>query len=57
MIASLSSPPIAPVGKLQALHRREKRLGFHLDSLRKQLPSTRSQDIRQWIVDLVGMTE
>jgi len=29
---------IAAVGKLQALHRREKHLGFHLDSLRKQLP-------------------
>ena len=33
---------IAAVGKLQALHRSEKRLGFHLDSLRKQLPRTRS---------------
>jgi hypothetical protein len=48
---------VAAVGKLQALHRGEKRLGFHLDSLRKQLPRTRSQNIRQWIVDLVGLTE
>jgi len=48
---------VAAVGKLQALHRGEKRLGFHLDSLRKQLPSTRSQNIRQWIVDLIGLTQ
>ena len=48
---------VAAVRKLQALHRGEKRLGFHLDSLRKQLPRTRSQDIRQWIVNLVGLTQ
>src|ERR1035438_6174147 len=34
-----------------------KRLGFQLDSLRKQLARTRAQDIRQWIVDLVGLTQ
>ena len=43
---------VAAVGKLQALHCGEKRLGLHLDSLRKQLPRTRSQDIRQWIVEV-----
>jgi len=48
---------VAAVGKLQALHCEEKRLGLHLDCLRKQLPRTRSQDIRQWIVDLVGQTQ
>ncbi|MCP1759821.1 transposase [Bradyrhizobium japonicum] len=48
---------VAAIGTLQALHRGEKRLGFHLDSLRKQLPSTRSQNIRQWIVDLIGLTQ
>src|SRR3954465_9240719 len=48
---------VAAVGKLQALHCEEKRLGLHLDCLRKQLPRTRSQDIRQWIVDLVGLTQ
>src|ERR1700756_5243644 len=48
---------VAAVGKLQAIHRGKKRRGFHLDSLRKQLPGTRSQDIRQWIVDLVGMAQ
>jgi hypothetical protein len=47
---------VAAVQKLQALHRGEKRLGFHLHSLRKQLPRTSSQDIRQWIVDFVGLT-
>jgi hypothetical protein len=48
---------VAAVRKLHALHRGQKCLGFHLDSLRKQLPRTRSQDIRQWIVDLVGLTQ
>src|SRR4051794_2255048 len=48
---------VAAVGKLQALHCEEKRLGLHLDCLRKQLPRTRSQDIRQWIVELVGLTQ
>jgi hypothetical protein len=48
---------VAAVGKLQALHCEEKRLGLHLDCLRKQLPRTRSQDTRQWIVDLVGLTQ
>src|SRR4051812_14671501 len=48
---------VAPVGKLQALPCEEKPLGLHLDCLRKQLPRTRSQDIRQWIVDLVGLTQ
>src|SRR3954471_19540847 len=48
---------VATVGKLQAFHRGEKRLGFHLHSLRKQLPRTRAQDIRQWIVDLVRLTQ
>jgi hypothetical protein len=28
-----------------------------MDSLRKQLPHSRSQDIRKWILDLVGQTE
>jgi hypothetical protein len=48
---------VATVGKLQVLHCGEKRRGLDLDSLRKQLPRTRSQDIRQWIVDLVGLTQ
>jgi hypothetical protein len=48
---------IAAVGKLQVLHRGKKRISFHLDSLRKQLPRARSQDIRQWIVNLVGLTQ
>jgi hypothetical protein len=48
---------VAAVQKLQALHRGEKRLGFHLHSLRKQLPRTSSQDSRQWIVDFVGLTQ
>lgn len=46
---------VSPVGKLQVLHRREEGLRLDLDSLRKQLPRTRSQDIGQWIVDIVGI--
>jgi hypothetical protein len=32
-------------------------LGLHLDSLREQLSRTGSQDIGQWIIDLVGVTK
>ena len=35
----------------------EERLSFQLDSLREQLSRTRSQDIGQWIIDLVGVTK
>jgi hypothetical protein len=35
----------------------EKCLGLHLHGPRKKLPRTRSQDIGQWIVDLVGLTK
>ena len=48
---------VSSIGKLEVLHRGKKRLGFELDSLRQQLPRTRSQDIGQWIVDLVGLTK
>ncbi|MEY9590774.1 hypothetical protein ABIA06_003065 [Bradyrhizobium yuanmingense] len=46
----------ASVGKLQVLHRGEKSLDFGLDGLRQKLPRTSAQDIRQWIIDLVGLT-
>jgi hypothetical protein len=48
---------VAPVRKLQIFHCREETLGFDLNSLREGLPRAASQDIRQWIVDLVGMTK
>ena len=48
---------VPTVGKLQVLHRGEKRLGLTLDGLRKKPPYTRSQDIHQLIVDLVAMTK
>ncbi len=47
----------APIGKLQILHRGKKRLDFDLDGLRQKLPRTSSQNIGQWIVDLVGLTK
>src|SRR5205807_2731152 len=47
----------APVGKLQILHRGKKRLDFDLDGLRQKLPRTSSQNIGQWIVDIVGLTK
>src|SRR5262245_52465365 len=49
--------PVATVGKLELLHRREKHLSLQLDSLRKELPRTTSQHIRQRIVDLIGLTK
>jgi hypothetical protein len=48
---------VPTVGKLQVLHRGEKRLGLALNGLREKPPGPTSQDIRQWIVDLVRMTE
>src|SRR6266567_613126 len=48
---------ISAIGKLQLLHRGEEYLRLHLDSLRKKLPRTKSQDIGQWIVNLVGLTQ
>jgi hypothetical protein len=48
---------VATVGKLHVLHGDKTRLGLHLDSLRKQLPRPRSQDNRQWIVNLVRLTQ
>src|SRR6202043_4173086 len=52
-------PPqtVPTVGKLQVLHGGEKCFGLALNGLRKKPPRTRSQDNRQWIVDLVGMTK
>jgi hypothetical protein len=47
----------APVGKLQILHRGNKRLDFNLHRLRQKLPCTSTQNIRQWIVDFVGLTK
>jgi len=48
---------ISAIRKLQLLHRGEECLRFQLDSLRKKLPRTRSQDIGQWILNLVGLTQ
>jgi hypothetical protein len=41
-------------GQLQILHRGKKRLDFDLHRLRQKLPSASSQNIGQWIVDIVG---
>jgi hypothetical protein len=55
--STVPNKTVATVGKLQVLHGVEKRRGLVLDSLRTQMPRTRSQDIRQWIIDLIGLTE
>ncbi len=47
----------APVGKLQILHRGQKRLNLDLYGLCQKLPRTRSQNIGQWIADLGGLTK
>ena len=48
---------VSSISKLEVLHEGEERLSFQLDSLREQLSRTRSQDIGQWIIDLVGVTK
>src|ERR1039458_622421 len=48
---------VATVRQLEILHGGEEQLGLHLHSLCKQLPGARSKDIRQGIVDLVGLTK
>src|ERR1017187_3334635 len=48
---------VSPISKPEVLHLGKKHLGFQLDSLREQLSRTRSQDIGQWIIDLVGVTK
>jgi hypothetical protein len=47
----------ASVRKLQVLQRGKKCPNFDLDRLGQKLPRTRTQDIRQWIVDLFGLTK
>src|ERR1017187_5859182 len=47
----------ATVRQFEILHGGEEHLGLHLDSLCKQLPGARSKDIRQGIIDLVGLTK
>jgi len=48
---------VSSISKPEVLHLGKKRLGFQLDSLRQQLSRTRSQDIGQGIIDLVGVTK
>jgi hypothetical protein len=49
--------PVASVRKLQILHGGEERFGFHLDSLREQLPRARPEDVCQGIIDLTLLTK
>src|ERR1700682_3078996 len=48
---------VSSISKPETLHLGKKCLGFQLDSLRQQLSRTRSQDIGQGIIDLVGVTK
>jgi len=48
---------LAPVQQPLALHLSQERLGFCLDGLRQQPARAASQNRRQRIVDLVGLTE
>ncbi len=48
---------LAPVRQPRALHRRQERLGFRLDSLGQQPAGAAPQDGRQRVVDLVGLAE
>jgi hypothetical protein len=48
---------VSSISKPEVLHLSKKRLGFQLDRLRQQLSRTRSKDIGQGIIDLVGLTK
>src|ERR1035441_504872 len=47
----------ATVRQFEILHGGEEHLGLAVGSLSKQLPGARSKDIRQGIIDLVGLTK
>src|SRR5664280_604502 len=47
----------ATVRQFEILHGGEEHLGLHLDRLREQLPGAGAEDIRQGIIDLVGLTK
>src|SRR5450432_2254293 len=48
---------VATIGQLQMLHTEKKNFGFQLDRARKKLPGSSLKNIRQWIVDLTGLTK
>jgi len=48
---------LAPVRQPLAFHRRQECVGFRLDGLGQQAACAASQDRRQRIVDLIGLTE
>src|SRR5471032_2168358 len=48
---------VATIGQLQMLHTGKKNFGFQLDRARKKLPGSSLKNIRQWIVDLTGLTK
>ncbi|RWD32986.1 MAG: hypothetical protein EOS34_19850 [Mesorhizobium sp.] len=49
--------PVTTIGKLEILHLGKKRLGFHLDRLRKQFARAAAKYIGQGIIDFVGLTK
>src|SRR5450631_2952320 len=48
---------VATIGQLQMLHTGKKNFGFQFDRARKKLPGSSLENIRQWIVDLPGLTK
>ncbi|WP_287060002.1 hypothetical protein [Mesorhizobium sp.] len=51
---TMPDKPVTSIGKLEILHLGNKRLGFHLDRLRKQFARAAAKYIRQGITDFVG---
>ena len=49
--------PVTAMGKPQFLHRGNEVIGLHLHRLRKQTPRATAKDIRQWIINFVGLTK
>jgi hypothetical protein len=48
---------VTAIGELEILHGSEEGLRLHLDSLRQKLAGARSQNTRQGIIDLIGLTK
>ena len=53
----MSNQTITPVRQLEVLHPRQKRLGLQLHSQRQKPSSARAQNIRQGILEFLGLTQ
>jgi hypothetical protein len=54
---AMSHDALAPIRQPLVLHRRQERIGFRLNGFRQQAPRAASQNRRQRIFNLIGLTE